>query len=75
MWQSLIYNLIVMVSEVGLALLPSSRSKLTPIGQKGGVLTPMSACGFTLVERLNATDRVSIESEEVVPGQESRKAR
>jgi len=65
----------LMVSEVGLALLPSSRSKLTPIGQKGGILTPMSACGFTLVERLNATDRVSIESEEVVPGQESRKAR
>ncbi|KAF8342697.1 Saccharopine dehydrogenase-domain-containing protein [Cantharellus anzutake] len=57
----------VMVSEIALALLPSARSKLTPIGQKGGVLTPMSALGFTLVERLNATDRITIESEEIVP--------
>jgi len=36
---------------------------LPPFGKRGGVLTPMTAFGDVLVRRLNACDRISIESE------------
>jgi len=58
----------VMVSESAIALLPQNRDALTPLGREGGVLTPMSAIGDTLIERLKATDRIEIESFELIDG-------
>lgn len=52
-----------MISESALALLKPT--KLTPIAQEGGVLTPMSALGDVLIKRLKATGRFEVESEVV----------
>lgn len=61
-------NLAGMVSEGAIALLPSNRSKLTALGRAGGLLTPMSAFGSTITERLVATGKFDIVSEELIDG-------
>lgn len=50
-----------MVAECGIALL--NTSKLTPLAQEGGVLTPVSALGDALVTRLQDTERFTFESD------------
>ncbi|TDL16442.1 hypothetical protein BD410DRAFT_622891 [Rickenella mellea] len=50
----------IMVIEAALCLL--DRSKLPEIGRDGGILTPMTAFGDVLVERLKANERFEIES-------------
>lgn len=50
-----------MVAESALALLKPT--KLTPIAQEGGILTPMSALGDVLIKRLKASGRFEVESE------------
>ncbi|KAI5119826.1 hypothetical protein M0805_004761 [Coniferiporia weirii] len=51
----------VMVSESALCLLAPER--LTPLARNGGVLTPMSALGDTLLRRLAASGRFEFGSE------------
>lgn len=70
------FNHTGMVSEGAIALLPSNRSKLTALGRAGGLLTPMSAFGNTITERLVATGKFDIVSEELMDGgaSESKKA-
>lgn len=65
-----------MVSEAAIALLPRNRSRLTALGRAGGILTPMSAFGNTITERLVATGKFEISSEELIDGGagESKKA-
>ena len=50
-----------MVAESALCLL--NPSKLTPLAQEGGVLTPMSAFGDVLIKRLKATGKFEVDSE------------
>ncbi|KAG9049597.1 hypothetical protein FS837_009797 [Tulasnella sp. UAMH 9824] len=66
----------VMVGEIALALLPASRERLPALAKKGGVLTPASALGQELVDRLRETGRFEFDEEEVYDyGSESRKNR
>lgn len=51
-----------MVSESALALV-HDREHLPPMGKRGGVLTPVTAFGDVLVQRLNACGRIKIENE------------
>lgn len=55
----------VMISEAALALV-QDKNLLPPFAKRGGVLTPMTAFGDVLIQRLNACGRISIESD-VVP--------
>ena len=57
-----------MISESALSLL-LDKSKLPPMGQEGGILTPSTALGNTLVERLRASSRFDIESKVLVDGE------
>ncbi|KAI6043480.1 Saccharopine dehydrogenase-domain-containing protein [Pisolithus marmoratus] len=61
----------IMISEAALALV-QDKDLLPPFGQRGGVLTPMTAFGDVLIQRLNACGRISVESE-VVPAEGGRK--
>ena len=49
--------------------------KLPKLGQEGGVLTPMSALGDVLVERLERTGRFEQRSEIVVDAERGNKKR
>ena len=60
--------LLDLVCESALALLPANRARLTKIGQAGGILTPMSALGSTLVERMEKIGRWKFTSEEIQVG-------
>ncbi|KAL5531759.1 hypothetical protein ACEPAF_5321 [Sanghuangporus sanghuang] len=51
----------VMAPEVALALL-MPREKLPPLAHQGGILTPMTALGPLLIERLSATGKFEFES-------------
>lgn len=51
----------IMISEAALALV-QDQDLLPPFGKRGGVLTPMTALGDVLIQRLNACGRISIES-------------
>lgn len=51
----------IMISEAALALV-QDQDLLPPFGKRGGVLTPMTAFGDVLIQRLNACGRISIES-------------
>jgi len=51
----------VMISEAALSLL-LDKSKLPLMGQEGGILTPTTALGDTLIERLRASSRFDFES-------------
>lgn len=66
-----------MVSESALCLLPANRDKLTSLGREGGLLTPMSAFGSTIMDRLVATGKFEISTGELVNGgaTESKKIR
>ena len=66
-----------MVSESALCLLPANRDGLSRLGREGGILTPMSAFGSTLLDRLVATGKFEISSGELVDGgaRESKKIR
>jgi short subunit dehydrogenase-like uncharacterized protein len=59
---------IVIVSESGIALLPSNRKTLPKLGQEGGILTPTTAIGEQLAERLTATGYFDFETGELVDG-------
>ena len=50
-----------MLSEAALCLL--NPSKLTPLAQEGGILTPMSAFADVLIKRLKASERFEFETE------------
>lgn len=65
-----------MVSESAIALLPANRAKLTQLAREGGILTPVTAFGATLTDRLIASGKFEISSEELVDAgsTESRKA-
>ena len=56
-----------MISESALALVLNIE-KLPALGRKGGVLTPMSALGDVLIERLKETGRFQFTSEVVEAG-------
>ena len=66
-----------MVSESALCLLPANRDKLTRLGREGGILTPMSAFGSTILDRLLVTGKFEISSGELLNGgaTESKKVR
>lgn len=53
-----------MIAEAALSLL--DKSKLPPMGQEGGILTPMTAIGETLIERLRNSSRFEFESKVLV---------
>ncbi|KAJ6497433.1 Saccharopine dehydrogenase-domain-containing protein [Mycena sanguinolenta] len=52
----------VLISEAALSLALTSRDALPPIGRRGGVLTPATALGDVLVDRLAASGEVTFES-------------
>ena len=67
-------NYLVMISESALSILLPSKgasrvskkdniTNLTPLAQKGGILTPMSAFGDQLIERLEDTGKFTFSSE------------
>jgi len=62
-----------MISESALALV-LNKDSLPPFGRRGGVLTPMTAFGDVLIQRLNACGRISIDSE-ILPTYEEKKHR
>lgn len=62
-----------MISECALALALDS-AILPQTGKSGGVLTPMTAFGDVLIERLRGSKHIDIESEPLV-GTEPRKTR
>ncbi|KAI6099936.1 hypothetical protein EDD16DRAFT_1657074 [Pisolithus croceorrhizus] len=64
----------IMISEAALALV-QDKDLLPPLGKRGGVLTPMTAFGDVLIQRLNACGRISIESGVVPVEDERMKAR
>ncbi|KAK0459235.1 Saccharopine dehydrogenase-domain-containing protein [Desarmillaria tabescens] len=61
----------VMVVEAALCLLHPET--IRPFARRGGVLTPASAMGDVLAERLNATGHIEIESVILKDGQDNRK--
>jgi short subunit dehydrogenase-like uncharacterized protein len=67
------FNSSVMISECALALALDSAS-LPQISTGGGILTPMTAFGDVLIERLRKSGHIDIESELLV-GTEPRKTR
>lgn len=67
------FNSSVMISECALALVLDG-AILPQISTGGGILTPMTAFGDVLVERLRRSGHVDIESELLV-GTEARKTR
>ncbi|KAG2352064.1 hypothetical protein BDR07DRAFT_1439811, partial [Suillus spraguei] len=62
-----------MISECALALVLDGAT-LPHISSGGGILTPMTAFGDVLIERLRRSGHIDIESELLV-GTESRKTR
>ncbi|KAL4062488.1 Saccharopine dehydrogenase-domain-containing protein [Scleroderma yunnanense] len=64
----------IIISEAALALV-LNKDSLPPFGRRGGVLTPMTAFGDILIQRLNACGRISIESEVLPSGYEAKKIR
>ncbi|KAF7325310.1 Sacchrp-dh-NADP domain-containing protein [Mycena venus] len=52
----------VLISEAGLSLALNPRDALPAIGRRGGVLTPATALGDVLVDRLATSGRVTFES-------------
>ena len=58
-----------MIAESALCLLDSSRPKLPPLGLEGGVLTPVTAFGDALVERLQKSERFELSSRVVEGGE------
>ncbi|KAJ6593216.1 Saccharopine dehydrogenase-domain-containing protein [Mycena capillaripes] len=64
----------VLISEAALSLALTPRETLPAIGRRGGVLTPATALGDVLVDRLVASGRVTFESKVVTArGQEGKK--
>ena len=63
-----------MLAESALSIL-LSHSELPQWVRGGGVFTPASALGDTLVKRLEASGRMAFESEVVLGGGESKKSR
>jgi short subunit dehydrogenase-like uncharacterized protein len=61
-----------MISEC--ALLCLKPSQLTPAAQKGGMLTPVTAFGDRLIERLEATGKFTF-SAEILESEEDKKRR
>jgi short subunit dehydrogenase-like uncharacterized protein len=55
----------VMIVECALSLVLEA-DHLPPFAKRGGVLTPMTAFGDVLIERLKASGRITIESEVIV---------
>jgi short subunit dehydrogenase-like uncharacterized protein len=64
-----------MLAESALALVlpPPEGTSLPPLAGLGGVLTPSTAMGQVLVERLRKSGKVIIESEIVEKGRGSKK--
>ncbi|KAG7449869.1 NAD-P-binding protein [Guyanagaster necrorhizus] len=61
----------IMVAEAALCLL--HQETIRPFARRGGILTPASAMGDALVERLNATGRIEIESIVLGSGKDNKK--
>lgn len=69
------FSFSVMISESALALVFDT-DKLPALGRRGGVLTPMSALGDVLIERLKDTGRFTFTSEIVhAQGAEGKKTK
>ena len=51
-----------MVSEAALGLLFTPRDRLGPLARRGGLLTPATALGLILAERLVRTPYITISS-------------
>lgn len=64
---------IALISEAALALALAPRETLPPIGRRGGVLTPATALGDVLIDRLVASGRVTFESKVVAARSEEGK--
>ncbi|KAF9222364.1 NAD(P)-binding protein [Gyrodon lividus] len=62
----------IMIAECALSLVLDADS-LPEFSKRGGVLTPMTAFGDVLIERLKACGRISIESEVIVVDNGQRK--
>ncbi|KAJ7935359.1 Saccharopine dehydrogenase-domain-containing protein [Mycena leptocephala] len=62
-----------LISEAALALALAPRETLPPIGRRGGVLTPATALGDVLIDRLVASGRVTFESKVVAARSEEGK--
>lgn len=56
---------------LSVALAPPKNTALPPLGQQGGVLTPSTAFGMVLVERLQASGKVKLSSE-ILPDRNGR---
>ncbi|KAA1476973.1 NAD-P-binding protein [Dentipellis sp. KUC8613] len=59
----------IMLVESALCLLTTPVAELPPLARKGGILTPMTAMGDALVERLKETGKFAFESEVLVGSQ------
>lgn len=55
----------VIITECALSLVLDT-DHLPPFAKRGGVLTPMTAFGDVLIERLNASGRITIDSEVIL---------
>lgn len=64
-----------MLGESALALIlpPPEGTSLPPLAKLGGVLTPATAMGQVLIERLRKTEKVFFESQIVEKGRSSKK--
>ena len=62
-------------SALSLALPPPPGTQLPPLAFRGGVLTPSTAMGEVLVERLRKSGKVVVESRVVDDSLEGRKTR
>ena len=54
-----------MIAEAALSLIlpPPAGTSLPPLATKGGVLTPSTALGMVLIERLSLSGKVQFKSE------------
>ena len=62
-----------MIAECALSLVLDA-DRLPAFAKRGGVLTPMTAFGDVLIERLKATGRITIESEVILADTSRRQA-
>jgi len=61
-------------SALSLILPPPKGTSLPPMGQVGGVLTPSTAFGMVLVERMRRSGKATLHSE-VIGGKQNRERR
>jgi hypothetical protein len=60
-------------SALSLVLPPREGTSLPPLAKRGGILTPATAMGSVLVERLQRTGKVQIHSEVLTPPEDKKR--